>query len=136
MIRNTDQRMVEYIKGLLLKENFNVFSAVTDDASCDLIVRNIKENDTPQYIEIQILSRTEEYNTEITIPVPVDESKGHFCYFILHSPGMGKLWLMSFDELLKLRTEGLDDRDTSPNMVKNFDRLKFPELTLHEYKNR
>ena len=136
MIRNTDQRMVEYIKGLLLKENFNVFSAATDDTSCDLIVRNIKENGTPQYIEIQILSRTEEYNIEIAIPVPVDESKGHFCYFILHSPGIGKLWLLRADELLNLRAEDLDTRDTSPNMVKNFDRLKFPELTLQGYKNR
>ena len=136
MIRNTNQRMVEYIKGLLLKENFNVFSAVTDDASCNLIVRNIKENGTPQYIEIQILSRTEEYNTEIVIPVRVDKSQGHFCYFILHSPGMDKLWLLSADELLKLRAEGLDERDTSPNLVNNFDRLKFPELTLQEYKKR
>ena len=135
MIRNTNQRMVEYIKGLLLKENFNVFSAATNDASCDLIVRNIKEDDIPQYIEVQILSRTEEYNTEIVVPVTVDESKGHFCYFILHSPGMGKLWLLSIDELLKLRAEGMDARDTSPNLVKNFDRLKFPELTLKEFKN-
>ena len=136
MIRNTDQRMVEYIKGLLLKENFNVFAAATDDTSCDLIIRNIKENNTPQYIEIQILSRSEEYNTEIVVPITVDESKGHFCYFILHSPGMVKLWLLSADELLKLRAEGLDARDTSPNLVNNFDRLKLPELTLQEYKKR
>lgn len=136
MVRNTHQRMAEYIKGLLLKENFNVFSATTDDTSCNLIVRNIKENDTPQYIEIQILSRTEEYNAEISILVKVEESKGHFCYFILHSPGMDKLWLLSADELLKLRAEGLDARDTSPYLVKNFDRLKFPELTLQEYKNK
>ncbi len=136
MTRNTNQRMVEYIKGLLLKENYNVFSAVTDDTFCDLIVRNIKEDDSPQYIEIQVLSRTEEYNTEISIPITIDESKGHFCYFILHSPGMGKMWLLRADELFKLRSEGMDARDTSPNLVKNFDRLKFPELTLQEYKNR
>jgi len=136
MIRNTDQRMVEYIKGLLIKENFNVFSAVTDDQGSDLIVRNIKENNSPQYIEIQILSRTEEYNMEIAIPIKVDESKGHFCYFILHSAGLDKLWLLRADELLKCRAEGLDARDTSPNLVNNFDRLKFPELTLQEYKNR
>ena len=131
MTRNTNQRMVEYIKGLLLKENYNVFSAVTDDTFCDLIVRNIKEDDSPQYIEIQVLSRTEEYNTEISIPITIDESKGHFCYFILHSPGMGKMWLLRADELFKLRSE-----DTSPNLVNNFDRLKFPELTLKEYKKR
>ena len=136
MIRNTNQRMVEYLKGLLIQQNFNVFSASTSDQSCNVIIRNIKENNIPQYMEIQILSRTEEYNNELVIPVDTDISKGYFCYFILYSPGMGKMWLLRSDELIKLRSAGLDARDTSPYLVKNFDRLKFPELTLAEYKKK
>lgn len=132
MCKNADQRMIVLIKALLLRQNFNVFSAETNDQSSDLIIRNILENRTPQYIEICLLSRTEEYNIEIKVPIIVSEN--HFYYYILYSPGMNKIWLFRHDELIALRKIGLDERDTSPYLIKDFSRLLIPELRLEEFK--
>ncbi|MGL4394315.1 MAG: hypothetical protein ACRCS8_03730 [Brevinema sp.] len=133
MAQNMEARFYQHIIAMLLNEGYHVFQAPVKGEGADLIVRNINEDQTPSYIELQVLSRREEYVNPIAVPVKPDQ-KNHFAYFILYSSGMQKIWLLSAEELISLREEGLDDRDTSPYLVKNFDRLKSPELSLSEFK--
>lgn len=132
MIKNSNQRMESQIKGMLARENFDVFEAQSNDQGATLIIRNILEDSTPQYIEVCMLSRTVEYEIEICTPIKTSENV--YYYYILHSPGMGKMWLLRDNELEKLRGDGMDARDSSPYLVKNFARLKTPQLNLEEFK--
>ncbi|MGL4676311.1 MAG: hypothetical protein ACRCWI_01425 [Brevinema sp.] len=133
MQKNSDHRMKEFIQGMLSRENFNLYIAPTNDQGSSFIIRNILADKRPQYIEVQCLSRTEEYKINIEIPITIHN---HFYFFILYSPGMGKIWLLREDELIHLRNKGLDQRDTSPYLVTSFERLKNPELRLEEFKNK
>lgn len=132
MTKNTDLRMESLIKGMLLRENFNVFDALSNDQEATLIIRNITDDNTPQYIEVRILSRTVEY--EINIHTPIKKSENVYYYYILHSPGMGRIWVLRDDELEQLRHEGMDARDSTPFLVKDFSRFKTPQLSIEEFK--
>ncbi len=95
------------IKEKLISEGFSVEGAGLTDYT-------IEPN-----IEIRVMSRTEEHNAESLPPQSTD--KEHY-YFILHSAGMNKLWLFSNSELEACRA--MDERDSSPYLVKNFEKLK------------
>ncbi|MGL4367026.1 MAG: hypothetical protein ACRCTQ_01915 [Brevinemataceae bacterium] len=134
MRKDVDMRMEFFIKAMLVKEGFCVFTPLVEDQGCDLIIKNVLDNGICQFIQIRILSRVEEYN--IIIDEPAVEENNHFYYYILHSVGINKCWLLRADELIKLRSQGLDDRDTGPYLVKHFQRLTMPDLTLEQFKNR
>lgn len=135
-MKNPDQRMEALIKGQLLRENFNVFFGEINDQGSSLIIRNILEDGTPQYIEVSILSRTKEYDMELSLPCIVDTKANHFYYYILYSPGLGRMWIFRYDELTALKNQNSDDRNSSPYLVDDFSRLKFPELSLAEYQSK
>jgi len=129
---NTEDRMKKNIISILTMEGFNIFETKTSDTGSDIIIRTIYKN-SPIYTEVQILSRTQEYVNPLIIPTWTITENNEY-YFILYSLGMNKYWLLKSDELIKLRKEGLDTRDTSPYLVKNFKRLEFPKLYLKEFK--
>ncbi len=110
-------KKVEEIRNQLTQEGFNI-----NGEGANFVV-----NDN---IEICILSRKEEY----VIELPKQKTESKFYYFILHSAGLGTIWLLREDELIKVRDIGLDERDTSGYIVKHFDRLNKPALSLEEYK--
>ncbi|MGL4562044.1 MAG: hypothetical protein ACRCV0_07155 [Brevinema sp.] len=123
------------ILSLLIEQGYDLFKAPIKGKGSDIIIRRVLDDATIQYIEIQILSRQEEYEQSINLSIKPN-NKTVFCYFILYSQGMNKLWLLRDDELFKLRDIGLDERDTGPYLVRNFDRLNFPELLVEEFKKQ
>ncbi|MGL4389236.1 MAG: hypothetical protein ACRCTJ_07585 [Brevinema sp.] len=134
MPQNMELRYYHHIINMLLEEGYDLFKAPIKGEGSDLIIRSISNNGTPRYIEIQLLSRREEFINPIEIPVKSD-NKNNFVYFILFSSGMRKIWVLRDDELMELRKLG-EDRDTDPYRVKNFARFKFPELLVAEFKKQ